>query len=506
MRKLPLVFTHDWEAKENEIAGLSRHYHTIIVDLVTISNNKLAKAIKKLGATIRTLEMKNVRITNKSFKTILSAMPIMEKILISRCTLEGEAKKKIEASNLKTLKSLVVLRSDCAFFKYFTNTQLKELKMAGHIYEDSEEKNINKFLLTQKSLETLAIKIRQEEVYKILGNLVESDCQFKLKKLAVDFEFWSDDPKADEPFVLFLHQQKETLQTLESKDNFSETVIEEILKNLKLKELSVKVSRFPKLPLFYNSIRPNVHLKTLELDGVDSFCVVGGLLHVYSSIQTLIINNWDASIINNTIVHIANNLQQLRHLTLPTLTAETPEVSIQSLRTLHVDFVDDVTQWQTLVMNNPTIETLSVKWLTNKDSFTYEVIDAITRRLQNLKRVKFGAYFNPTTRMLEMMSRNCESLKVLEIFSSGAVNQLKNPKANCKMNVTYYRREAVDSVFKVKQSIWVEDSGSESEDDVSEDDEDMMSWDDGFTDDDLDDLWDIDGEADADGILFYFNP
>jgi len=278
---------------------------------------------------------------------------------------------------------------------------------------------------------------------------------------------------------------------------------------MKLKRLIINAERLPSRPLFYTAIQRNTNLKSLIITGeVDKIDVLRGLLHVYKAVQKLIINKWQSDVINESLIYIANNLKSLNYLEIPTLTAETPELPIPSLRTFHVDFVDEVANWQTFCVNNPSIETLSVKWLTNRNTFTYEVIDAITTQLRNLKHIKFGAYFNVTMRIIDLIRRNCQMIQTLEVFAENAGELENNLNADHgKFKVIYYPPEAVVSVFKEEANMWTEESNfgleSDSGSDFSDDpNEDRMSDEfDGPTDDEWDD--DDDFDDDFDGMVLY---
>lgn len=436
-------------------------------------------------------------------------MPRLEKLIVSESLVQIDD---IRESSLKKLNSLVFISSDWKFLDFLTEseTQVRELKITTRSYNKTDHEKFENFLELQESLEELAIRVSQGDIYKSIAK-VES--KFKLKKLAVDFKYWGDDPSVDENFINFLKTHQESLKDLETEKDLSEKVIDFIMKDLKLTRLIIDASRLPNTPLFYNAIRPNKHLKKLVIVGeLNSFDVARGLLYIYPSIEKLVINNWKEEIINDVIVFMANNLKNLRHLEIPSLTADTPELAIPSLKTFHVNYVDDVAQYQTFLMNNPSVETLIVKWSPNKENpiFTYEILNAITLRLQKLQHVKFGEYFKPTQRILEMMKRNCPNLRLLEIFNSSTENLEINPNLNLgRIKVIYYHHSEAKNVFSVEPTMWeVEDnlainSDLESDEDMSDDD--MMSFgeSDGFTDHESDFDY-VDEDGDVDGIMFFY--
>lgn len=512
MRKLPLIFRYNWEQKEAEIKSLKRHFHSIILDSIRISDKKLFKILKGIGAYARYFELDEVIVEHSSFKDILSSLKMLEKLTIAESSID-EKIKKIKDCSIPTLKSLVIIRSDWRFLSFFnpSTTQIKELKLASSSFNESDSDLFESFLSKQENLEGLAINVRQGDIYKSLAKYKEKEFKFKLKTLSVDFKYWADDSSVDAAFIKFLANQQTTLENLETFKHLSDIIVEFIMKNLRLKRLIIDAVRLPQRPLFYNSIRPNKFMRTLIINGdLDRFDVLNGLLHVYQSSQKLVISSWHNEIINESLIFIANNLKSLNYLEIPTLTADAPELPIPSLKALHVDFVDEVANWQAFCVNNPSIETLSVKWLTNRNTFTYEVIDTITTQMQNLKHIKFGAYFNPTMRVIELLNRNCQNLQTLEVFAENA-GELENNSSmdHGKFKVIYYPPEAVITVFKEEPNMWTEESNfgleSDTGSDFSDDPDDDMSLDYDGPSDDSDGLgdWDDSGDDfDLDHVLF----
>lgn len=508
MRMLPLMIRSNWETKQEEIRGLRRKFHSIILDSVQISNKKLSSVMRKIGSHVRCLQLEQVQVDHRSFKDILDALKMLEKLTIFDSDVGINGKKRLPECTLKTLKSFVFIQSDWLFLEFLMNTQVREFKIASHFVDNSNEIFEN-FMSKQSNLESLAVHVSEGEVFKSLALNEKNKCNFKIKQLYVDYRFWGDDASVDQAFVKFLQQHKSTLENLETQKNLSEELLEYILKNLKIKRLIIEADQLPASPLFYNSIRPNEFLKTLVVKGeLKKFDAARGLLHTYPSVEKLIVTSWTNEIINDVLIYIANSLKVLRFLEIPTLSTDTPELPIPSLKTLHVDFVDDVAQWQTICVNNPSIEQVNVKWLTNRNTFTYEVIDAITSRLQNLKHIRFGAYFKPTMRILELMGRNCPNLQMLEVFADSTDEQQNSKNTNLgQFKIIYFPHEAVDSVFKEEPTMWAEeknfdlesDSGSDFSDEVDNDD---LVFDD---DDDGSDLgWDDEGDNDFDDMIYYY--
>lgn len=503
MRKLPLIFRDDWQLKEKEIEGLFRQFHTIILDKLVIHDTKLAGIMEKVGGHTRHLEMEKVRVENRSLSDILSGMKILEKVSLLSCKLKECG---IQPCTLEQLKSLVLFKTDWDFLNLFCNTQVRELKIGSQDSNDKSTASIISFLEKQEKLVALAVCSLSGDIFKTLASASPKNL-FKLKKLAVVYKFWGNDSTTDDAFITLLKHHQPTLEDLETHRRLSPAIIEFVMKKLKLKRLMIEGDQLPTKPLFYNAMRSNIYLKSLvittKLDNIDS---ARGLLYIYQHIESLIITSWSTQIINDIIIFIANTCKKLRYLEIPSLTADTPELAITSLKTLHVDFVDNVAEWEHFCVSNPSIENITVKWLGNQDAFSYEIINRVTQGMPNLQHIKFGAYFRPTARILEMMSRNCQSLKLLEVFADDPNAFRSNSTMNARtFKVSFYPNDAVTFVFKEEPSMWDESEidqvfsdnempeYADGDDELSGDDDDLSGeeeyedmeagWDDAYQDD-----------------------
>lgn len=491
---------------ETELSNLCRNFHTIILRSVTL-DKKLAKIIEKIGSHVRITEMERTKVIHKSFEKMLSSMKMLEKIKFEDCKIENGILKNIKPCS-NSVKSLIINRSDLYYLKYFSasSSQVRQLMIIGKIFFDTSANIFEDFLKKQTILEALAVRVVNGDIFKSLAKFKENKYQFKIKKLSIDYNRWGDNASIDEAFIEFLKFNRSTLEELETEKTLSEKILEFVMKNLKLEKLIIDGTRLPTSPLVYNS-KPNSHLKTLTIEGaLENLEVARGLFHVYPKVNKLIIKGWKDEIVNEIIINIANSLKFIQYLEVPHLNFEPPELPIESLKTFHVDFVDEVTNWQAFVMNNPSLEKLSVKWLTNGNTFTYEIIDAITRRLQNLEHVRFGAYFNATPRILEMMSQNAPKLRLVELFVDNPDERLVNTTFG-NLQVIYHPHAAILLMFEEETTLWSKEENLVISDEESNDDIMFESEDDsGSNIDQWEDYdGDYDGDYDQDGILFWFN-
>lgn len=449
MRKLPLIFRSDWELKEKEISNLCRKFHTIVLDSITVNNSKLSKVISKVGTHARILEINQVLVAHESFGKILSSSKNLEKIIIKDGRIEKSAIKNINSTGLSSLKLFVLFNSDYNFFNYLIafKTQVHELK-----------------IVDQKFLHAKAT---------IFEDLMEKiNYQFRLTKLSLDFNSHLLHASLVNAVIQFLNHNRDTLVELETKNFICQEILESIMKDLKIERLAVDSRRMPVRPLFYNAISSNRYLKKLKIDGeLDNLEVSRGLFYMYPEVKKLIIRGWTDEIINDVLANIAISFKHLEYLEVPDLTEDFPEVLIETLKTFNVLFIDNIMQWQAFVLNNPSIVKLSVKYLKHNESFTYEIIDAVTRCLKNLEHVIFGMNCKLTTRTLKMMSRNAPKLRLVELFNEDPNEPLKNTSFG-NLKVVYFSQETSTSVFQEEEilsslsELYAEVPDSQSEDDL----------------------------------------
>lgn len=467
MRKLPLIFRCKWGEKEGEIKELRRKFHTIIIESIPI-NEKLAETLRKLARNAKELEIHGVKITNGSLTTILNAMQKLENLQINNSTIDNEEfNEDTTPSALPSLKSFRLIKSDWGFFDFIRNTQVRSLK----IVEKNNYTPVNaiawkSFSERQTNLDSLAVVVQAGEFFIDLTKVSEKNRQLQLTKLALGFKHWGADPAVDNAFIRFI-EINSTLKTLEISHDVSEDILESIIKKLKLKRLIIDANHLPFTPAFYRKHRPNKYLETLvikrELDNLD---VAQGLLRVFSSIEKLVIEHWKEEIINEALIFICNNCNKLRHLEIPKLSTNTPELAVSSLRTFRVDFVAVAREWQAFCSSNPSIENLIVKWTTNRSEFTYEVLDAVTGSLPNLKYILFGVYFKPTSRIIEMLDRNCKKIQLLEVFDDTPGDRPNDLTGGTDFRVRYYHRQAASQLFKDEPSMWGDSDIEESDDET----------------------------------------
>lgn len=502
MKNLPLIIDNermsDQKEKLEELKTLKRNYHSLIIDEVRMTCLNVAP-LKALIGNIRVLELIHVDQTDASWKTLLRNLSSVEKITIVESKHSHNKKVgKEETIKIPTLKSLTMIDSDWTFFEAIGETQIEELKIHHRFFYPTDVIHFLGFLKKQKTLSSLAVRVQQYSIYRILLNDEACNLKFRLKKLAVAFRHWNDDNNTKN-LIDFLNQHKDTLEHFETDSKLNETIYEHLFTKMKLKSLRLNASILPKDSItFYSSLRPNPHLKKLVLTGeFNSHVAAQGIFTIYRQIKELSINNWTSEVANDILVTIINNLTAISYLKIPYLVENTPELQMASLKQLEIESIDTKINLHSIILNQNNLEKLAIKWINDDIN---EVMEQATMRLIKLQRATFGPGFKPTCQTLRAFKENCQNLHTLEIF-----NDWKQPISENILNsingngfkVYQYKSDSASMIFSFEKSMWHEEdkvfinmtshpaSDTESMEDSDSDDD----FDFGDTSDDDDDIF-----------------
>jgi len=454
MKKLPLIFRPGWTDKKDEILDLRRRFYAIIFESLIITQN-LEEVLQHIQIfEICCLEFHTVSFQNMLLAKILNQIALSSKVkrlFVKDCTLLVGAKN-IASSELKDLSSLVFINSDWRLLEFLRATKVNELKLMHTTFSQSDGEHLENFLLNQTKLDKLAISVQQSEIFKVLKNEADKDYSFKLKKLALSFKYSGDDRSIDEDIVALLNNHQTTLQELETKRKLGETITEAIIRNLRISRLCIEGTNLPSAPLFYNAIPKNKFLKNLVITGeLSSLDAAQGLLSRYDQIESLSIMDIASNIVSDLMLFAANNLKRLRHMWIPKLSANTPELPIATLKSFHVEFVEDINEWRAFVVHNPSLEKISIKWITPLGSPNYETLNIVTTSLRGLKQMTFGPNFQPSRRMLEMINLHCPDFQILQCFLAQDQVQIASLGS---MKVHQFGPQVAAAIFPKKPMMW----------------------------------------------------
>ena len=478
MTALPLVVRNKSTDKFDELLYLKRAYNCVVIFFYSYHVKELLKNLENFSPS--TLEMTFVNLNAEaedSFANFLNSNGKLEKLMIDNCDMESFN----NPSTLSSLKSLTVKDSSWLILKMFPlckNMQRLKIDAPSRAWMNlqSDKNNLTALMAGQEELETLAITN-----YFPLDNNAVIDAKYNLKQLSVRkhrkfrrSSIAEDKIESDARFVQIMKRHKDTLENLEicvEGENFMEF----IMKNLKVRRLFVTADVLPTNRQVYIKTRPNLHLKKLIISRkIKNSEALQGLIRTYPTIESLIIKNWMPNVINDALVVIASTLNSLTFLHIPMLTLNTPYAPMPYLRTFNVDdirtlqdvhsynfnFRDRIESFLTFCLNIPSVEYLTVNLL-NENDFTPANIQIMTSRLTQLRHIKFDWEFNLTSAILNIFSRNCRQLRLIEMHnnSDGPKNNVKHDK----VQVIYFSERFDPRVFKEEETLWdkIEDKNAD---------------------------------------------
>ena len=454
MTKLHLVIEENTKKKIKEMQNLKRSYSNMIIRC--LGQNQKLKIF-----TPSTLELDDIDVSNDSLAKFLNSN---DKLVIKDCQKSHHE----NSSTLNSLKSLSLLASSWTTLKMFPSCKnIQELKIDGfskyYLNEKSDQACLTAFMTGQRELETLIIVN-----YFPLDDDAITSAKYNLKQFSVrlfaNLKDVKDEIKLNACLLQIMARHKDTLENLEITVK-GENLMEFIMKNLKVQRLFVTAELLPTNHQVYLKIHPNPHLKKLIIcRQIPNSKAVQGLIRIYPRIESLIIKSCQPEDINEALIVFASTLKSLKSLHLDVLPLNTPNAPMPSLRTFYVNDQHKIENFLEFCSNIPSIETLALSGFEAAD-VTIENIEIMTSRLTQLQHIKFGNEFKLTSEMLDIFSRNCPKLRLIEEFKY--FNKSKN-------NVTHGRIQVVSfshfnsHVFKEEETLWNESDANVDSDDIRE--------------------------------------
>lgn len=452
MRKLPLFIT---ENNLSVIKGLTRKFHTIRFESISIKSGALATLLKqRLIGSVKVIEIINVNISPPELQRVLKKFGSqLEKLLIvdSKVLLF----KRHHLIDFPHLRTIVFMQSDLEFFEFIGKTALQTLKIHHNSFGINDEEIMEEFLMRCGSLQNLAVRVHPGKIFFALTNDDEKDYKFKLKRLSVTYNSFGSRDVSDDKFMEFLKQHEDTLEYLEIDCKLTDEAYEYVFKKLKLKSLRIDGSKLPARPLFYTCLTPNNHLKKLFITKELKEQGTAQLFGIYKSINNLAITQWTQETSSEILISIANNLNQLKKLNIPDIPENPTEIPIPSLQSLRIECIQNVQNFRVYVTHHVNVKDLSVKWILQE--LTHDTMSAISSQLQNLEVLSFGPTFKPTRRLYTTMKQNAPNLSLINIFRFRDENVEKVLEKFAGINTHYFTNESSPLIFETEFGMWDEE-------------------------------------------------
>jgi hypothetical protein len=210
-----------------------------------------------------------------------------------------------------------------------------------------------------------------------------------------------------------------------------------------------------------------------------------GIFTVYRHINQLTIENWEPEVVSDILTTIINNLTRISCLKIPFLFEDTPELTMPSLKELHIDSITTKENLQAVISNQNDLVKLCVKWI--RDFDINDVIEQSTIGLNQLQHLAFGPKFKPSYETLKTFKESCSNLETLELFydlSNPISENILNTINGNGLKVYLHKKDFCRKIFQSIKNMWSDEdlyvklsshpsgtSDTESMDDTSSDDD-----------------------------------
>lgn len=322
------------------------------------------------------------------------------------------------------------------------------------------------FLYTQKRLETLALRTITSST-AVFAKKPDVEYQFKLKELSlrkISFE----DRFEDENLIDFLHTQKDSVEILELGRTFSNDVYELILNKFKnIKTLRIDIAAFPADLSFYKKIKVNRNVTKLMIYGdnedIAQYCAILSLFPNVTDIR------FSSQVPLEVISCLPKCCSALNILSLDSLrSGNYNNVKFPALKNFHLDWLENQCEWMHFVIANPTIESLSFKWvfeqLKTDPRLFGKALKIVCSSLPYLKHLKIGGYMNDYINNLREIMEVCTNLETMDVLEDD-IDVVKMP-VRSGFKFRCYDRASVKYMFPTHGPIWKDDIGdNDTEDD-----------------------------------------
>lgn len=411
-----------WVDAIDEIVGLKQHFHSIEVNLEDTHGHHLVPLFVKLtaqhGMHTRELTIHNAEFKNPNdFCEVLRKVPKLEFLELTRTSFklsEDDKPSSIQFVNLMHLKTIKVVYSSWIFFRFLMSSQISKLIASTAQVRPAELESLVNFLELSRSLE--AIEMDREAFERIFQLGFLKSFPFKLKKFKFfSYTFKSEVNQVDANFITFLELQAETLQVLELEYSSREILQTIFTKLTKLTKLRLNSNSLPTDKEFYDQLEPIVYLKEFDADDkIPSAVVAMGILKNCPNLEVLRVECDPNDVMSKILPFVAQNNPKIKTLQVDSLNCEqAAHARLEHLETFHVFLFKDEDVLLSFIRNNPTITTLSVKWVYEK-RFIDRVLSILLDET-SIEHLTFGGKSDTMKIVLEKIRSDPRELKSLRL-------------------------------------------------------------------------------------------
>lgn len=352
---------------------------------------------------------------SKIFIEWLQTMPKLRKCIMletSTLNLFDDPSEEENLPKFEKLETIEMVKSEYRLLEYFTTAQVKTLKILDSCDGSlAGLQGLKKFLTTQKSLKTLALRsITADESQLFKQPLLPERIPFKLQKLSLLGFKLRTEPNDHNNLKQFLQVHARSIEELEIGRFFPDFIFEFIFSRFKkLKTLKVSTKGIPINDEVYERLDVNTSVTKLIIEDEtqeNNEPLENFLVHLPNIESLLISEEFDVE----TMQFIARHCEKLRHLVIGEMKKAYEEISFPLLEKLHIDYVFDRINWARFTQANPKIKDLSIKTI-EADMLD---IGEVTKNLK-LRVFRLGANFVTDVDFYDAICCNCHDLELLSV-------------------------------------------------------------------------------------------
>lgn len=344
--------------------------------------------------------------------------------------------------------------------------QLKSLKVDS-LPGNTNEEHLMEFIYIQKRLETLALRNINSSAI-VFSKKQDAKYQFKLKELSLR-KIRFENRYEDENLIDFLDTQKDSVEILELGRTFSNDAYVLILnKFINVKTLRIDIAAFPSDLSFYKRIKVNKNVTKLmvygEIEDTVLYCTILSLFPNVTDIR------FSSQISCEVLTCLPKCCNAITKLSLDSLRpGNYKNLKIVALKNLHLDWLANQCEWMNFVMANPTIESLSFKWIfeqlnMNPQQLFGKALKMVCSVLPNLKHLKLGGYMNDNMHNLQDVVEMCTNLESMDVLEDDIEIGMMPMRSGFKFRC--YNRSSIKYVFPTNGPVWKDDMGDNDSEDL----------------------------------------
>jgi hypothetical protein len=343
----------------------------------------------------------------------LSQMPLVEDIYFQPSTISYSRALLTDAVTFPHLRILKIDSVTCNALQFFNARSLSVLDINGYrVPSDQDVTTLEKFLNISENLKKL--KINEHMFTRIFGKETQPQFKFDLEKFEMSYQCKTE-AVCDRNFNKFLRTQSNLIDLdIHLLENISSATFATIVTLPKLAHLKLDVSSTPSSRQFFEKLRPNISVKTLQIRGdFPSDEAAKGFFKSFPNVELIQLQED----IEDHINFVAMYNKRLEELRLSSISSEVfDESTFDNLKSIEINYLRDTNAWMSLVEKSPSLETFSLGSIESDLILRPEVEFLLHQpRLRNLK---LDGDYEFVETIFNILKGNYGSLKTLNLIMS----------------------------------------------------------------------------------------